>query len=284
MGTATFSGCIEQFREYLRDNQFPENTRRAYVGDMIGFASTAPSDLLPELPQLEMMMKRWLADNAQSWAPKTMNRKVTSLRRFLRLLGMSNPLQDLRLPKALRGKPHPLPGGKQDLLAMIQRAATEDHRVLIAMCGLIGLRIGEALQAEASHIDTRRMMFLVFGKGKVEREVPISPDAWTYIGPRYTRMWLNNDTGRLVCMADRTARRAITDLGRAANISAPVASHDLRATFATEAYRKCKDITAVARLLGHSDTKTTMIYIESSDSELHAAAAFGLEDEDFDEE
>lgn len=279
MATTLFSDCIERFRVSLCDNQFPENTVRAYVGDVAGFASDSGMVTLPDLSLLETAMKRWLANNSAQWAPKTMNRKVTSLRRFLRHQGMAAPLTDLRLPKALRGKPHPLPGGKSDLLAMIRQAVTEDQRVLIAMCGLIGLRIGEALAAQAAHIDRGRMMFLVYGKGRVEREVPISPDAWTYIGPRYTRMWLAGETGLLVNMADRTARRIITDLGRGAGVSRPVASHDLRATFATEAYRKCRDINAVARLLGHSDTKTTMIYIESSADELHAAAAFGLEED-----
>lgn len=278
MATILYSDCIDQFRQYLSDNQFPVNTLRAYVGDVTDFFSKVQVSSVNDLGQLELMMKRWLAANNTTWAPKTLNRKVTSLRKFLRHRGAADPLRDLRLPKAMRGKPHPLPNGKMDLLRMIQAAATKEQRALIAMCGLIGLRIAEALAVEIAHIDTRRMMLQVWGKGRVEREVPISPDAWTYIGPVYTRMWLAGEAGLMITMADRTARRYITEIAQTANLSRPVSSHDLRATFATEAYNKCKDINAVAMLLGHSDTKTTMIYIEATAAQLHSAAAFGLED------
>lgn len=108
-------------------------------------------------------------------------------------------------------------------------------------------------------LDSHDMMLRVRGKGDKERIVPISPRAWDAISDAYVRAMVGDK--KLIHYEDRSARKAITNLGRKAGLCRPIASHDLRATFATEVYNKTLNQRVVQELLGHANGKTTEIYI-----------------------
>ena len=61
-------------------------------------------------------------------------------------------------------------------------------------------------------------------------------------------------------MQDRGARNAIKNLGKRSGLRREVASHDLRATFATDLLNRGVNIRIVQELLGHSSVETTQIY------------------------
>ena len=71
-------------------------------------------------------------------------------------------------------------------------------------------------------------------------------------------------------MGDRSARALITRLGERAGLRRAIASHDLRATFATEVYNRTRDMRLVQELLGHSRLSTTQKYTQVSLSDLMA--------------
>lgn len=50
--------------------------------------------------------------------------------------------------------------------------------------------------------------------------------------------------------------------------------HDLRHTFATAFYRKSKDLKRIQQILGHSNTKTTEIYLNLTDADLAQGGSF----------
>ena len=66
---------------------------------------------------------------------------------------------------------------------------------------------------------------------------------------------------RLISYQDRFSRELIKNLGRRAGVRREISSHDLRATFATEALGHCdNNIRVVQELLGHASVNTTEIY------------------------
>ena len=275
--TLVLLDSIEAFRSYLSRKGFSQNTIRAYVTDaQLFFSETRRAEIpLTELPEL---IESWLSTNKPSWEPRTTMRKVTSMRKFLDFLKVPEPLKDYQTPPVPEPDPHPLPNGLQDLEKMFRACENLDQTVLIALCGLVGLRIAEALAVEVDDIDLRERLVKIRGKGDVVRHVPLSPRAYSLIFDRVAERFVNGG-GTLLTYNERSARRIITKMAQRAGISRPVSSHDLRATFATMAYAKSRDIMAVARLLGHSNTKTTMIYIGTSRESLRNAASFAEEDE-----
>jgi integrase/recombinase XerD len=58
---------------------------------------------------------------------------------------------------------------------------------------------------------------------------------------------------------------------RAAGVKKKVSAHTFRHTFATELVKNGADITAVQKMLGHSDLKTTEIYLRAAGVDVKAA-------------
>lgn len=258
---------------------FSVNTVRAYVADARQFFLEWRQGAPIQLDRMEAEVGRWVGAHRTDWEPRTLNRKLTSLKSVMRWAGLTDPMKGFKAEKPPRPMPHPLPNGNQDTLALIARAERVSEKVLVALCGLVGLRISEALNVETTDFNFGARTLRVRGKGYVTRDVPISPAAWDVIGAHVTWHWIESP-GRILNYQDRTARRIISDLGRKAGLLRDISSHDLRATFATEAYRKSLDIHAVAILLGHQNVSTTMTYVHSDNARLHAAADFTEEEDD----
>ena len=58
-------------------------------------------------------------------------------------------------------------------------------------------------------------------------------------------------------------QRHIKQAAKRSGIQKPVSCHTLRRSFATEMLRAGYDVRTVQRLMGHSDVRTTMIYVEA---------------------
>ena len=156
--------------------------------------------------------------------------------------------------------PHPLPGLGEDLESLIARCRTEEQLALIGLLGYMGLRLFEALGMTIDDINVKEMTLTVWGKRGKRRVLPITPRAWECISAAYCTALINKQKN-LIIYSDRGARNFITELGAKVGISRPIASHDLRATFATMSYAKHRDIEALRIWLGHDSIETTRMYV-----------------------
>lgn len=168
-------------------------------------------------------------------------------------------LDDYSAPFVPKGIPHPIPEGIEGVYKLINTARQENRKALIALCGLCGCRIGEALAVTPEDFDLDEMTLRIRGKGDKTRYVPISAGAWETLQRPVTRSFCNGG-GSVVGLKDRFARRVITMLGQQAGLRREIRSHDLRATFGTAVYDKTKDIRVVQELLGHASVETTELY------------------------
>jgi integrase len=218
--------------------------------------------------ELEDLGMAWLTQNRRTLAPKTTSRRLTSLKEFAKWAGFPNYFDGYNTPTAGSPVPHPLIEGMEGVRRMIAATENERHKCLIALQGMCGLRVAEALEVKSAHLTFQgvKVTLKVFGKGERIRYVPVSDEAFEYLMRPYLRS-INTDN-TLVGLKDRFARRCITDLGVKAGISGRVSSHDLRATFATAVYNKTKDRVLVQRLLGHQDPRNTDIYIATEEDKM----------------
>lgn len=235
-----------------------------------------------DLAHLEHNSAAYLNKYRKEVAPKTTLRRLTTLRKFGQVFGMEI-LKAYNPPTPGVQKPHPLPGGRADLERLLAVANVEWQQILIALTGLCGLRISEARTLPPEAVDLHRRSLKFMGKGDRVREVMCSARAWDIIRVPAMEAMLEDKPSIINC-SDKTARYTITMLGRKAGIARPISSHDLRATFATEAYRKSKDIRAVQELLGHANVQQTMVYVLSTDEDQRNAASFADDDYDPDED
>lgn len=259
---------IEQHLSWLTARGRSENTVRAYGSDLRLFLAAQPGTTVGTV---EANAQTWLNQHRRTWGPKTTGRRLTSLRTFARWAGLTDALSDYTAPTPARSVPHPLPEGIDGVLRMIGAAKNQQQVALVALCGLVGLRVAEALAVQPGDIDYHEMTLSVRGKGDKTRIVPVSDKAWLHLAPAVGSAVMN---GRptVVGYQDRFARECLTAMAARAGLKRAVSSHDLRATFATAAYNACSDPLVVRDLLGHSSVETTQVYIGVGMASMRAAA------------
>jgi len=169
-------------------------------------------------------------------------------------------LRDYSTPTPAKGQPHPLPEGMSGVERLIEHARNDQQRALVALCGMLGCRVAEALTVQPTDFNTGEMLLTIRGKGDKTRRVPISNRAWDVLAMPVTRAMCAGPNVPVVGLKDRFARRVITDLGVKAGLKRHISSHDLRATFATAIYDKTLDLRLTQELLGHSSSATTELY------------------------
>lgn len=249
---------IGQFRSsYIAKGQ-SENTARAYSTDLRMLLQWAGKKLLSMETEFEMTAASWLNATRQEASPKTTGRRLTSLRAFSRWSGFPGLLLDYKVPTPAKSQPHPLPEGVPGLERMIDKARNAEQRALVGLCGYVGLRLGESLATKTNWLNPHTMMLTVRGKGDKERVVPVSPRAWDAISEAFTSAMVSDQF--LIHYKDRSARKAVTVLGKKAGLMRAISSHDLRATYATEVFNRTGNMRLVQELLGHANITTTEVY------------------------
>src|SRR5690606_4566691 len=219
----------DKFRASLSAKGMSEQTVKAYTTDLKVMLTELGESEIPQ-EDYEELAQNWLTGNRRTVAPKTTSRRLTSARSFAKWAGWGVVLDEYSAPPSAPTMPHPLPEGMDGVRRMLEVARTPGQVALVALCGLFGTRISEALAVRPSNFEMTDMVLRVFGKGEKVRYVPISEEAWHYLAEPVTLAFLAGDA-LVVGIQDRVARGNITRLGELAGLSRRVASHDLRATF-----------------------------------------------------
>jgi integrase/recombinase XerD len=133
-----------------------------------------------------------------------------------------------------------------------------------------GLRIGEAANAEVTHIDGTQGLIRVIGKGNKERLVPIPGPVlielrrlWkTHCNPR----WLCPNRGGTGPILRLSLYQAFRAAAHETGITKRASPHTLRHSYATRLLESGVDTRIVQVLLGHASLKTTAGYLHLTEA------------------
>jgi integrase/recombinase XerD len=145
-----------------------------------------------------------------------------------------------------------------------------------------GLRLDEARSLELACYNRRRHTLSLSGKGRKRRTVYFDDPG----ARRALHAWLRRrgeEPGALLCPVDRHGHvrlspfsqkglySAVMRRGRLAGIDS-FTVHDLRRSFGTHLRNKGEPLSVIRALLGHSDTRTTEIYLMTEEREKRKAS------------
>lgn len=143
------------------------------------------------------------------------------------------------------------------------------HRLILAILYGCGLRRFELLNIKLPDVDfDRKMLHVREGKGRKDRYVPLGEhlvrgiNSYLEADPPY--VWLFNgetNTGQLQQFSETGVQWIIKEATKKSGIKKHITSHVLRHTYATHLLEMGMDIMTLRDLLGHSDIKTTLIYL-----------------------
>ncbi|HUV86086.1 MAG TPA: tyrosine recombinase XerC [bacterium] len=293
---------IAAFLSYLADvERASPHTVRGYAGDLKQLAAFAaeydPGRDVTALATLDL--RHFLVYLREAGvSPRSLARKLASLRRFykyLRHMGLlkDNPAEALRTPKFPSALPNYLkvdeaaavldhaerrartPGSSRfkDERAREKAAAraVRDWAIMELLYGA-GIRVGELAALEPGDVDVERELVTVVGKGDKMRVVPTGAKAAAAVAEYLTnrdkllpaagerKLFLNHRGKRL---SERSVHRVVARAG-----GPGVGPHTWRHTFATHMLDAGADLETIRELLGHESVATTAIYAHVSASRL----------------
>lgn len=214
-------------------------------------------------------------------SPVTIQKRVGALRTFFQWahqtrLIESNPSVWLlaALPRAARRLPKTLK--PEDIRALMVAEMDARERAVLSLMLDSGLRLSEVAGLEIGDMDLERGMARVrHGKGDKERWVVFGSEtravlrAWLSARPS-----LNGKSGNAVFVGQRGRLSAgglykvIKRVAERAGVT--LHPHMLRHTFATEYLEAGGSLVDAKELLGHTDIRTTMVYVSVSLERLRA--------------
>ena len=227
------------------------------------------------------MIRSWLVSLIEEGnSPRSVNRKITTLKSFYRFLlkeGLvnDNPLRKITPPKSAKKLPEFIEKVKMSLL--LDEMNPGDgycglrDRIILEMFYNTGIRLSELINLQEKDVDFHNGTIKVLGKRNKERLIPFS-QKFGILLKEYVKekqktfdylpsLFLTDSGGKMypkkVYLIVKKYLSNVTTLDKKS-------PHVLRHTFATHLLNNGADLNAVKELLGHANLSATQIYTHNA--------------------
>ncbi len=189
---------------------------------------------------------------------------VYGLRHWFKLFGMEE--KAIQIPSIKKDEKLPIVLSQQECKELFKAPRWLKHKYLLAFAYSAGLRMNELRLLKISDVDLeRKQIHIRNGKGKKDRYVALS----NYLAQRFHH-YLNEVKPQVYLfegqtpsqpMGERSIQYIINEALQKTNIKKQASMHTLRHSFATHLLEDGVNIQSIQKALGHSDMRTTMVYL-----------------------
>lgn len=216
--------------------------------------------------------------NERKYQPASVNRHLCTFRSFYKFAikrewttsHVAAPIDQVKAPRKERTFID-----EQEYIELVEAIEHPTIKIVIQFLFYTGLRITECLTLTLEDVNLKNQMIHVrHGKGDKERKVPLSgklvPLLKMYretIRPEVTsnRFFALAKTGKV---SDVYVNRILHETTAKLGWKKVVTCHVLRHSFASNLVKKNIHVVHIQKLLGHSDLKTTSLYVHSNYDQL----------------
>ncbi len=251
---------VKQFAYYLwlRRNSNPEKLENLWK-------DYANARLDTDVEVEPVMLHDFLTfmNSVRNYKPKTLHRMISTLTSFYRFLYTqgalaSNPLFGIERPRIkeqeLRYLKH------SQVLRLIASIPDTREQLIVRTIYATGVRISELCNMNIEDIDFEEQTIRIKGKGGKIRTVFVDPETLRemepFIGNRIEGPLFVGQQGHHI--SPRTVQHLFEKYAPAG-----ITPHKIRHSYASELYRRSKNLRVVQENLGHSSIKTTEIYLHT---------------------
>jgi site-specific recombinase XerD len=272
---------------YMRG--YTKNTIRGYRGAIRYYAKFAHLRYIEEVTEQNVHAFFVYGRVERKWSARTFIDCYHNLIVFFRWCVSNgylanNPITNLELPKVEKRLPQKLT--KQDAMKILEIAYNYPYdykflryrnHAIFSMFIFAGLRKSELLNLAFTDVDIANLtIFVRQGKGSKDRIIPMSytlaQSLTSYVAERKRLGKTCNQffasLNRNLGFTDIGLKRLVIKIRQASSIR--FTAHKLRHTFATLMLEGGCDIYSLSRMMGHSDIKTTTIYLSASAEHLRS--------------
>jgi integrase/recombinase XerD len=252
---------------------FAPRTQEAYCDAVIALAKhydRSPDVLSAE--QLQNYLLHLITEKKLAYA--SVNQAACAFR-FIFGTVLRWPEVRFDIPMAKVPKRLPQILSREEVVRLIESAATLRGRTLLTTTYAAGLRVSEVCALQLADIESapdRMCLKVRQGKGGQDRYTLLSPrlldQLRQYWHDQRPRLWLFPNRSGTAPIDSCTAQRIYCAARDAAGIAREGGIHTLRHGFATHLLEAGVDLPTIQRLLGHSHISTTMRYLHLARSHL----------------
>jgi len=199
----------------------------------------------------------------RDYKPKTLHRMISTLSSFYRYLYIqgvvvANPMLGVERPRIKNQELKYLKHSQ--VIRLIRSIENERDRLIVRLIYATGVRVSELCAINVEDIDFEEQTIRVKGKGDKIRTVFVDEgtleDIDEFIGNRIEGPLFVGQQGKHI--SPRTVQHIFKK-----NAPDGITPHKIRHSYASELYRRSKNLRIVQENLGHSSIKTTEIYLHT---------------------
>jgi len=215
----------------------------------------------------EEIVKQYILSKLEKENPTSVSKKVSVICFFF-----ENILrQRINIPRPKRNKVIPEILTLDEIRNMIENTNNIKHRLIIQLLYGCGLRVNELVRLENKDLNfEEEMLYIRLGKGMKDRFVKIPTkirdELENFSKINRSKYLFGSERGGNLTKA--TIQAIVKNAAKKAGIKKRVYPHLLRHSFATHLLESGTDLRIIQKLLGHSDIKTTQIYLQISQASI----------------
>lgn len=275
------------FERFIRERIYEKNitpkTEKAHRQAWISFKKVCPLEKVEDLDRRKIM--EWLEElHRTSIRPTSINCYGRSLNAFFKWLHENDYIKEkLKIKKQAISSEVVKVLPEENLKALLTYKPTNYGKKRIQAIILTvldtGIRINEALTLKTSDLDFQNERLKVVGKGRKERIVPFSPELRRILMRLLDSKELRGLPKDHYVFCTRRGRKLLYDNTRkdydklcdTLGIEKVGGFHRLRHTFATNFLKGGGNVMYLKDILGHSELRTTQIYVHADQETLKEA-------------
>jgi integrase/recombinase XerD len=195
----------------------------------------------------------------------TINQHYSALKFFYQTT-LGRDWDALKIPRSRRIKKLPVVLSKKEVWSVLSGIQNLKYKAILMTIYSGGLRLGEAIKLKVSDIDSQRMMIRVCqGKGNKDRYTLLGERALKvlrlYFKSHRPKEWLFPSYKKDQPIGPSSVQKVFHEAVVKTRIKKKASVHTLRHSFATHLLEAGVEIPYIQNLLGHSDSRTTSIYL-----------------------
>ena len=277
---------LDNFIEYLKyEKRYSPHTVKAYEKDLYeyyDYAEVFQGETNPLVLNFQQHRHYLVYLQDQNYSNRTINRKISSLKRFYKYLLNIGEISDDTTAKlsALKfEKKVMVPFSKEEMISLLDKIDYGDDfegvrdKLIIEIFYNTGIRLSELIGIQTSKVDFSNSQLKVLGKRNKERILPLSHQLISsmknYLNLRSDFQNTDNEDAFFITKKGKQIYPSLV-YGKINYYLSTVTKkvkrspHVIRHTFATHLMDAGADLNSIKELLGHSSLVATQVYMHSS--------------------
>lgn len=282
MENTLFPEWLDRFSSYLRMRNYSPRTIKKYEQTIQRFAryawvrqqadrdpfseeelDSAPLDADVNVSSALVTDFFSYITERRDYKPKTLHRMISTLSSFYRYLYtqgvvVANPLLGVERPRIKNQELKYLKHSQ--VIRLLRSIEDRRNRLIVRLIYATGVRVSELCAINVEDIDFEEQTIRVKGKGDKIRTVFVDEetlkDIDEFIGNKIEGPLFVGQQGNHI--SPRTVQHIFKE-----NAPDGITPHKIRHSYASELYRRSKNLRVVQENLGHSSIKTTEIYLHT---------------------